>query len=71
VSTSQCVDLTARDASDRGYGVVIVEDAVAEDIEEHHLWTLEQFERIFGRVATTEEVLTELAEAAGRMGGTD
>lgn len=71
VSTSQCVDLTARDASDRGYGVVIVEDAVAEDIHEHHLWTLEQFQRIFGRVATTDEVLAELTEAVGLTDGKD
>jgi nicotinamidase-related amidase len=65
LSTSQCVDLTARDASDRGYGVVIVEDAVAEDIHEHHLWTLEQFQRVFGRVASTDEVLAELSEGLG------
>lgn len=60
VSTSQCVDLTARDAADRGYDVVIVEDAVAEDVPEDHEATLEQFERLFGQVMTTEEVLKEL-----------
>lgn len=60
VSTSQCVDLTARDAADRGYRCVMVEDAVAEDREDFHLWTLEQFERLFGRVMTTDEVLAEL-----------
>jgi nicotinamidase-related amidase len=60
VSTSQCVDLTARDAADRGYGVVVVEDAVAEDAPEWHRSTLEQFGRLFGRVATTDEVLAEL-----------
>jgi nicotinamidase-related amidase len=63
VSTSQCVGLTAHDAADRGYGVAIVEDACAEDIEEHHVWTLEQFRRVFGRVATTAEVVTELQDA--------
>ena len=60
VSTSQCIDLTARDAADRGYDVVIVEDAVAEDFPEDHEATLEQFERLFGQVMTTEEVLKEL-----------
>ena len=65
VSTSQCVDLTARDAADRGYRCVVVEDAVAEDRPDYHAWTLEQFQRLFGRVATTEEVLTELR---GRFG---
>lgn len=61
VSTSQCVDLTARDAADRGYRSVIVEDAVAEDRPDYHAWTLEQFQRLFGRVATTDELLAELA----------
>jgi biuret amidohydrolase len=60
VSTSQCVDLTARDAADRGYASVVVEDAVAEDRPDYHDWTLEQFRRLFGRVATTDEVLAEL-----------
>jgi nicotinamidase-related amidase len=70
VSTSQCVDLTARDAADRGYLSVVVEDAVAEDRPDYHAWTLEQFRRLFGRVATTGEVLAEVASrlpaSAGR-----
>jgi nicotinamidase-related amidase len=61
VSTSQCIDLTARDAADRGYTSVVVEDAVAEDRPDYHEWTLEQFRRLFGRVATTDEVLAELS----------
>ena len=39
---------------------MIVEDAVAEDFPEDHEATLEQFERLFGQVMTTEEVLKEL-----------
>ncbi|MCY4087703.1 MAG: cysteine hydrolase [Actinomycetia bacterium] len=61
VSTSQCVDLTARDAADRGFHCLVVEDAVAEDREEWHDSTLEQFQRLFGRVAKTDGVLAELA----------
>ena len=63
VSTSQCVDLTARDAADRGYGCVIVEDAVAEDREDYHSSTLDQFQRLFGRVATAETIIAELTAA--------
>jgi len=66
VSTSQCVDLTARDAADRGYRCVVVADAVAEDRPDYHEWTLEQFRRLFGRVATTDEVLAELRSQLGR-----
>ena len=61
VSTSQCVDLTARDAADRGYRAIVVEDAVAEDRADFHDWTLEQFRRLFGRVETTDTVIAELA----------
>ena len=64
VSTSQCVDLTARDGADRGYRCVIVEDAVAEDRPEWHTATLEQFERLFGRVTATDALIQELAEIA-------
>ncbi len=64
VSTSQCVDLTARDAADHGYRSVIIEDAVAEDRPEWHEATLEQFERLFGRVAASDALIQELAEIA-------
>ena len=60
VSTSQCVDLTARDAADRGYRALVVEDAVAEDRADFHDWTLEQFRRLFGRVETADTVIAEL-----------
>lgn len=63
VSTSQCVDLTARDAADRGYRSLVVEDAVAEDRADFHDWTLEQFRRLFGRVETADTVIAELAAA--------
>ena len=66
VSTSQCVDLTARDAADRGYQVLIVEDAVAEDRADFHAWTLEQFTRLFGRVEATDTVIAELSDALRR-----
>jgi len=60
VSTSQCVETTARDAADRGYGCVLVEDGCAEDEEDQHNATLKQFARIFGRVSTTAAIIEEL-----------
>lgn len=65
VSTGQCVDLTARDAADRDYQCVVVEDATAEDRPEYHDWTLEKFGRLWGRVLSTEQVLAELGEPRG------
>jgi nicotinamidase-related amidase len=60
LSTSHCVDLTARDAADHGYEVVIVEDAVTDDRPELHEMTLTVFRTLFGRVASADEVLGEL-----------
>lgn len=60
VATAGCVDLTARDASDRGYRSIVVEDAVAEDRPEYHECTLQQFQRLFGRVISTGTVISEL-----------
>ena len=70
VSTSQCVDLTARDAADRGYRCMVVEDAVAEDRHEWHASTLEQFERLFGAVVSTRSVLEGL-DVLGQGGEPD
>lgn len=60
VSTSSCVDTTARDAADRGWKVVIVEDATAEFDEPSHDATLRQFAARWGRVWTLDETLAEL-----------
>ena len=60
VSTSSCVETTARDAADRGWKVVIVEDATAEIDEPSHEATLRQFAVRFGRVWTVEETLSAL-----------
>src|SRR5262249_27725239 len=63
VSTSSCVETTARDAADRGFQTVIVEDATAELDEPSHEATLRQFAVRFGRVWTTQETLKELTAA--------
>lgn len=57
VTTSTCVDTTARDAADRGFKCVIVEDATAELDEVSHEATLRQFAMRWGRVWTTEETV--------------
>ena len=63
VATSTCVDLTARDAADRGFYVVIVEDATADLHELSHEATLLQFAMRWGQVWSTDETLSRIAEA--------
>jgi nicotinamidase-related amidase len=59
-TTNACVGLTACDAGDRGYKVVIVEDATAAPTPVLQEATLLNFAFLFGHVRTTEQVLAEL-----------
>ena len=61
VSTNMCVETTAREAADRGYLVTLVEDACGATREELHHGTMVNFQRLFGRVVSTDEALAELA----------
>ena len=66
VITEGCVETTARDAADRGYDCIVVEDGCASDFgPEAHEASLLSFARMFGQVMSTEEVL-ERFEAALR-----
>lgn len=60
VATNSCVETTARDAADRGYKTVLVEDACATFDQALHEATLRSFATLFGRVSTTQEVIAEL-----------
>lgn len=60
VSTNMCVETTAREAADRGYQVTLVEDGCATTFEDLHQVTLRNFQRLFGRVASADQVMAEL-----------
>ena len=66
VSTNMCVETTAREAADRGYQVTLVEDACGTTFEALHQTTMQNFQRLFGRVRSTAEVIAELREEASR-----
>ena len=61
VSTNMCVETTAREAADRGYQVTMVEDGCATTRKELHEGTMQNFQRLFGRVRSTDEVVSELS----------
>jgi len=63
VATNACVETTARDAADRGYRCVLVDDACAGQSEYLHDATMLSFATLFGRVLQTAEVLAELEAA--------
>lgn len=64
VSTNMCVETTAREAADRGYQVTLVEDGCGTTFEDLHEVTMRNFQRLFGRVANTQQVMAELKRAA-------
>jgi nicotinamidase-related amidase len=60
VVTNGCVEATVRDASDRSYDVIVVEDACAtwtQEMQAASIWTMEE---VYAKVKTTHEVLTLL-----------
>ena len=66
VSTNNCVGMTAMEACDRQFGVVLVSDATGTCSDEMQDATLKTFRRLWGRVMTTDEVIAEIG--AGTRG---
>jgi nicotinamidase-related amidase len=64
MATDMCVETTARDAADRGFDVILVEDATATFFAHHHYAALSSFARVFGVVWSTARVIDALGVAA-------
>lgn len=60
IATNMGVESTARDAYERGYNVVFVEDAMASLDAAMHAFAVEKVFPLIGRVRTSREVLTAL-----------
>jgi nicotinamidase-related amidase len=61
VSTNMCVEGTMRDAADRGFGCVLVDDASGADSQDYHDAACLVLQRLYGHVMSTDEVLSALA----------
>lgn len=61
VVTSGCVELAVRDAADRSYGVIVVEDACATWTPEMQAASMWAMDEIYAKVKATGEVLGNLA----------
>ncbi|HET9532567.1 MAG TPA: isochorismatase family cysteine hydrolase [Blastocatellia bacterium] len=64
LTTDVCVTQTARETADRGFQVVIAEDACTTLSEEMHRAALECFSIAFGRVRPTAEIVKLLSAAS-------
>jgi nicotinamidase-related amidase len=64
VSTNNCVGMTAMEAADKGYGVVLVSDATGTCSDRMQNAFEEMFLRLWGRVLSTDETIAELRTAA-------
>jgi len=62
VATNNCVENAVRDACDRGYAVILVEDCCGTMTEELHLSSIRALRDHFAKIKSMEEV-TELVDA--------
>ena len=60
VATNYCVEITARDAADRGYKCILVTDACAAMSKDAHEMTMTNFAAQYGKVMTTQDVIKYL-----------
>lgn len=60
VVTTGCVETAVRDAADRGYEVVLIEDACAAVVEAMHYASIRAMRDVYAKIKVTDEVLAEL-----------
>jgi nicotinamidase-related amidase len=60
VSTNMCVGTTARDAADRGYRCLLIEDCCGAAQNEYHRWETVNFQRLFGKVESSDNIMAEI-----------
>jgi nicotinamidase-related amidase len=59
-ATTHCVANTGRGAADRGYNVMLVDDACIDPSEDAHAITMRSFGRSLGAIKLTEQIIDEL-----------
>lgn len=64
VSTNNCVGMTAQEAADRGFGVVVASDGSGTCSDLMQTAYENTFRRLWGRVASTDEIIAEIALSA-------
>jgi nicotinamidase-related amidase len=67
VSTNSCVETTARDAADRGFATVLVDECLADYDQAWHDATLQAFHFNFGPVLRSADEVVEAVEKRGTI----
>ena len=67
VASHACVETTSRDAADRGYLCVLVDDACAAHTQELHDGTMRSFAAVSGMVLNTDEIVGALANQSSSL----
>jgi ureidoacrylate peracid hydrolase len=65
VATNVCVESTARDGYHRDYNVILIEDCCGAYDKAEHDATLNNINKFFGTVATSEKLLSTLEKVTG------
>lgn len=65
ISTNMCVESTVRDAADKGYSVIVVDDCCGADSPAYHQNSLASISRLMAHVMTLEEVIQLLDRVRG------
>ena len=66
VSTNMCVESTLRDASDKGFGCVLVEDATGTDAQEYHDNAILTLQRLYASVMVDRRRRSRVSTRASR-----
>lgn len=64
VSTNNCVGMTGMEAADQGFGVVLAADGSGTCSDRMQDAFQDTFKRLWGRVATTDEIIAEIKQTA-------
>ena len=62
LATDCCVECTGRDAADRGYNVIVVEDAVATFVEKHHFASLSGMGLVYTQIWNSTQVMEAMQQ---------
>ncbi len=62
VYTNECVETTVRDASDKGFGVTLIEDGCTTVTRQLHEFSIATLRDRYARILSTEEAVQEILE---------